>query len=243
MSGVPPGPSPTGGRWCASPGAGGRTEGGAAQSRICPPVVRHDFARATHEGALRFARHASCAQQPSCVQGEETTMQAIRRRAFLATAAGALTALTAGGILAAPLAAAGGLSSPPLVSATQWTDASAAAGTGQSGLDAVSCSTSSRCVAVGSEAQSTGGQVFAEEWNGSVWSPIGNLSVPTGAADNLTGVSCVGAVFCIAVGGDAASAISFVWNQNGSAFVQTSVPVPPGRDLLISQLGVVRLHR
>src|SRR5579862_8071944 len=67
-----------------------------------------------------------------------------------------------------------------------------------SGLNDVSCTTGSSCVAVGSSELS--GSVFvtyADSWNGSTWSLE---TIPNASNSNLSGVSCPFSGVCIAVG-------------------------------------------
>ena len=71
-------------------------------------------------------------------------------------------------------------------------------------LTSVSCvpTASGFCEAVGSHADSSGvnSVPLAEMWNGSRWK-IQNAATPAGGSMSLTGVSCVSARFCMAVGG------------------------------------------
>ena len=66
-----------------------------------------------------------------------------------------IAALAVGGLASPPAGAT--LTSPPLVSASNWTNANAASGSASNGLNAVSCATSSFCVAVGQQNIATGG--------------------------------------------------------------------------------------
>jgi hypothetical protein len=66
----------------------------------------------------------------------------------------------------------------------------------------VSCSSASRCMAVGgSEVNQGAGPLpsFAEAWNGSNWQPVKAANPPTGRRQ-LTAVSCTAAAACMAVG-------------------------------------------
>ena len=98
-------------------------------------------------------------------------------------------------------------------------------------LTAVSCASSSFCLAVGY----TGGneptsRPFAELWNGSTWSlqyanPAFPLP-PSGFRGQLYGVSCQSASFCMAVGsweglGGTPQGLAMTWN--GSGWTDTSV--------------------
>ncbi len=90
-------------------------------------------------------------------------------------------------------------SSPSLSSSVTQTNA----------LNAVSCASPSFCVAVGYYENSDGMWNVVLTWNGAAWSRDGSesLSVPeppatgfSGGADQLNGVSCAAADYCVAVG-------------------------------------------
>ena len=70
-----------------------------------------------------------------------------------------------------------------------------------SSLQAVSCSSSTACTAVGSYSKKEGGfHAFAERWNGTEWQ-LQSTPNPSGAEDSqLFGVSCSSATACTAVG-------------------------------------------
>jgi hypothetical protein len=146
-------------------------------------------------------------------------------RAVLFAATAGLVALTVGLIGAAPAGA--GLTSAPTVGATAWTDAGAPAGTGVSGLSAVSCSSASFCTAVGEQMQATGGALLIEMWNGSSWGVVTGVTGPLSSSNTLEGVSCVGPAFCLAVG-SVFPGVAFAERWNGSAWSQVTVAIPPG---------------
>jgi hypothetical protein len=135
-----------------------------------------------------------------------------------------IAALAVGGLAAPPAGAA--LTSPPLVSASTWTNANAASGSASNALNAVSCATSSFCVAVGTQNTATGGGVLIEQWNGTAWSVATGVSIPASPNDTLDGVSCAGPSFCLAVGGQGAGALAEMWN--GTSGSSVTVPVPSG---------------
>jgi hypothetical protein len=149
----------------------------------------------------------------------------------LAGAAGIVLSLTitAGGVLSTQAGA--GLTSPPLVSATSWTNANAAPASDANQLQGVACPTSSFCVGVGIQNSSTGFDSLIEQWNGSTWSVASGIPADHGS---LSGVSCAGPTFCLAVGGES-TALSYLWN--GSSWAAESVPLPPGTTFSI--LGTV----
>jgi hypothetical protein len=68
-------------------------------------------------------------------------------------------------------------------------------------LSAVSCTSASFCVAVGSGDGSAGFYIpAAEMWNGTSWSPMFPPIPPSAQFGQLAGVSCASASFCMAVG-------------------------------------------
>ena len=143
-------------------------------------------------------------------------------RMFLVAAAGTLMAL-----FAAPLATAGAstITSPPTVSATNWTSSSAAAGSGSNQLNDVSCTTSTFCVAVGLENNGTGGGTLIEQWNGTSWTVVPSVNAPATTGDFLNSVSCVGTTFCLAVGGSITGpAVAETWNGTAWSFVTAAAP-------------------
>jgi hypothetical protein len=145
-------------------------------------------------------------------------------RAVVVAAAVALVAPAVGLVGAAPAGAAP--TSPPTVAATSWTNANAPAGSGQSFLFAVSCTSASFCAAVGQQNASTGGATLIEMWNGAHWTVVPGVSLPPSANDMLNSVSCVGPAFCLAVGGAPNAALAEQWN--GSAWTQVAVTTPAG---------------
>jgi hypothetical protein len=64
-------------------------------------------------------------------------------------------------------------------------------------LNAVACSSSAECVAVGSRVL---GLTLIERWNGLTWSVVHALDPPGGVNDGLNGVACPTATTCAAVG-------------------------------------------
>ena len=148
-----------------------------------------------------------------------------RLRMLLIGATSMLVALTVATLGPLP-AGAGNPTSPPLVSASNWTNANAAAGSGENELNAVTCATASFCVAVGQQKESTGGALLIEQWNGTAWSVVSGVTVTPSANDALNGVSCAGPSFCMAVGSTGAGAFAEMWN--GSTWSASTVTPPPG---------------
>ena len=140
-----------------------------------------------------------------------------------------LTVVCAMALGALPLAVSGGsaqaaLTVPATVSASNWTTMSNTEGTSPSSdsyLGSLSCVTSVFCLAVGSNDVFSDPTYFAEQWNGSTWSPIA-LPTPAGAAElELDQVSCVTTSFCVAVGQAYFSGTQtpLILQWNGSGFV------------------------
>ena len=101
-------------------------------------------------------------------------------------------------------------------------------------LLSVSCTSDSFCVAVG-----VGGTIssdfvpFADEWNGSSWSISDGPSVPDGYTNaELTGVSCTGPAWCMAVGYATNTSTGFSQalgeQWDGSAWSPSSLPAVAG---------------
>jgi hypothetical protein len=106
-------------------------------------------------------------------------------------------------------------------------------GTMGSSLAAVSCVSTTACMAVGSYTTSTDYRNLIESWNGTMWSVVPSPDLASG--DNqITGVSCISASSCTAVGYyDSNNVGSFVESWNGSkwSIVTPSSPTATG-DLL-----------
>lgn len=97
-----------------------------------------------------------------------------------------------------------------------------------SGLTGMSCSSPSACVAVGGERTVTGSRLgFAEVYDGRTWT-LSSVPVPAPFAGTvLTGISCVTATFCMAVG----------WFQTQAARYQTVAEIWDGRTWTVSLPG------
>ncbi|HEY5384444.1 MAG TPA: hypothetical protein VIJ56_04355 [Acidimicrobiales bacterium] len=147
------------------------------------------------------------------------------RIGLLVATAGALVAFTASTVIAAP-AGAVNPTRPPTVSAVQWTDAHAAAGTASNQLNNISCTSASFCVAVGQQNVGTGGGTLAEVWNGKTWSVVPSADPSASTGDALVSVSCVGPSFCLAVGGSDSAPIAETWN--GTAWTLATAATPTG---------------
>ncbi|HWF34390.1 MAG TPA: hypothetical protein VG295_03435, partial [Solirubrobacteraceae bacterium] len=111
------------------------------------------------------------------------------------------------GILATAVASAV-VGAAPAYGAT-WTTAATVSpvGLADSSLTAVSCVSSTSCMAVGTADGGPGNSLssppnigsFAESWNGSAWTLVPTAS-SAGPSAGLNSVSCPSAVFCVAVG-------------------------------------------
>lgn len=100
-------------------------------------------------------------------------------------------------------------------------------------LHAVSCPSTSACLAVGEDFVSNRSTVgLAESWNGTIWESKPPLN-PSGSKDAvLEGVACTSSTNCLAVGrwsakaGSSPTAFSEQWN--GSKWTLLSTPAPTG---------------
>ncbi len=112
-------------------------------------------------------------------------------------------------------------------------------GATQHSLSAVSCTSATRCVAVGAVTKGSRDLSFAERWDGHHWSLLTPPSPPKGTRSEFNGVSCTSATRCVAVGdstkGSQTSALAEVWNGSKWA-VQQTPDRPQGKD---SQLDSV----
>jgi hypothetical protein len=124
----------------------------------------------------------------------------------------------------APFGGTATLTSPPTVSASQWTNAHAPSASGSNLLNDVSCTTASFCVAVGQQNSGAGGGSLVEQWNGSSWAVVPSVNVPATSDDNLVSVSCVGPSFCMAVGSSGLGAVAETWN--GTAWTLATPVIP-----------------
>jgi hypothetical protein len=116
---------------------------------------------------------------------------------------------------------------------TAWSVVPAVNPTGSTAttLSAVSCLSTTSCMAVGQGVVATNAVLLAESWNGTSWSTLSTPD-PTGStAASFGGVSCVTPTSCTAVGFDTVGAntltLAEIWN--GSTWTVQSTPNPaPG---------------
>lgn len=115
-------------------------------------------------------------------------------------------------------------------------------------LQAVSCRSTTLCVAVGAynTGSTSGGNLngagLAEIWNGTAhtWTAVKGLTA-AGAFTGLTGISCVNTHQCVTVGvvssnGSSGTPVADTWN--GSAWTRTATPKVPSGAFLTELTGV-----
>ena len=125
---------------------------------------------------------------------------------------------------------------------TTWADQPVAALPRSASLGAVSCVSSTFCVAVGGTGTlGSRGSTVAEMWNGATWA-VSRTPNPRGKQDNvLSGVSCVTASFCAAVGqwnkGIAAGTIVELWN--GKRWQLETTPTAGNEDAYLRAISCV----
>jgi hypothetical protein len=93
-------------------------------------------------------------------------------------------------------------------------------------LQDVSCVSAKFCMAVGDRSNGTTGQALVLKWNGAKWTTVSSPDSSTAKDNELYGVSCVSASFCMAVGyynnGTANQALVLKWN--GAKWTTVSSP-------------------
>jgi hypothetical protein len=150
-----------------------------------------------------------------------------RARIKIVTAAGVSGLLLAAAAVTLPAAAV----TLPAAAATQ-APAVPQPGSG-SGLHAVTCTSVSNCWAVGNYGNGPVDASEALHWDGSAWTLVAtpNPADASGGHDILSGVSCVSATDCWAVGEYGASNIqhrTLALQWNGSSWSQVTTPNPGG---------------
>jgi hypothetical protein len=90
------------------------------------------------------------------------------------------------------------------------------AGSPDSELNGVSCTTPSACTAVGYAVIGTSHDTLVESWDGGSWTIVPSPGAPGSTIDDLLGVSCTGATSCAAVGystsGSSIGTLVELWN-------------------------------
>lgn len=100
--------------------------------------------------------------------------------------------------------------------------------------DAISCPTTSSCVAVGLDNSLQGNAsttaLWTWVWDGSAWSSHGIVKLPAGYGAIFRSVSCATANSCEAAGADLvdSSFHPLLYHWNGSAWTRQPAPLPPG---------------
>lgn len=101
-------------------------------------------------------------------------------------------------------------------------------------LDGVSCTTSTSCMSVGDYGDSSGNvETLVEGWNGTTWSIVPSPD-PSKNADYLTGISCTGKSFCVAVGDsgvDYSKTLILSWNGTTWSVIASPDPGDSGNAL------------
>jgi hypothetical protein len=100
----------------------------------------------------------------------------------------------------------------------------------ESNLDAVSCATSSYCIAVGgvgTYAHTLTGKAIFSIWNGTTWT-LHYANPPTGQGNFLQGVTCLASNYCVASGGggtyntDTSHGLTWFWNGGKFTLINTA---------------------
>jgi hypothetical protein len=112
---------------------------------------------------------------------------------------------------------------------TTWTVVTTTppAGEKNSQLNALSCASSSWCMAVGGYTNASSDFVsLAQVWNGTTWSVVPSPNPGSGTSGEFIGVSCAGAGFCVTVGqwynGTVFQAQLATWN--GTSWTNVTAP-------------------
>jgi hypothetical protein len=106
-----------------------------------------------------------------------------------------------------------------------------AAASAQNALSGIWCASSVKCVAVGGTSYVAGaGRPLAETWNGKSWRSVA-VRLPSGASfADLERLSCVSAIFCVAVGsyGNSSTAHLLAEFWDGRSWTPSEPPAPAG---------------
>lgn len=113
-------------------------------------------------------------------------------------------------------------------------------GATDSTLNAVSCTSSSACTAVGTYSDGTNQHAFIERYTGTSWTSQTAGTPPTGSTDTtLTGVSCTTATACVAVGSSTDATGTYTLSQTWAGSSWSTVrPVNPSGSTLVSMSAV-----
>jgi hypothetical protein len=106
------------------------------------------------------------------------------------------------------------------------------AGTTQSQLTGVACTSATRCIAVGSYVAKSGTRnTLAERWNGHSWTITRTPNPATSSGSQLSGVACTSAAACTAVGGyfnKSGFGVTLAERWNGKSWKVQSTPKTSG---------------
>ncbi len=108
------------------------------------------------------------------------------------------------------------------------------------GLNGISCVSASNCIAVGHSLSTSGSErTLVEGWNGTRWAVTASPN-PSGGGSSLSGVTCLTASRCIAVGAHAPSQqTSHTLIEQWDGMSWTIVPSPNGGSSTMSKLSAV----
>jgi hypothetical protein len=97
-----------------------------------------------------------------------------------------------------------------------------------SDLNAVSCTSTTFCMAVGSFWNGTVTQNWTEKWNGPRWAKVTVPDTSSTEANRLYGVSCTSATCCLAVGlvSTGTESLTLAEKWNGSSWTVVTSPDP-----------------
>jgi len=125
---------------------------------------------------------------------------------------------------------------------TRWSVVPSPNGPGRiNGLDGVSCTSRTFCMAVGTQ-YTPDIKPLAESWNGTRWSLVPVPGVGRAGEGELSGVSCTARSACVAVGSSGAIGRTLAESWNGTKW--SLVPIPnPGKTADNALLGVSCVSR
>ncbi len=103
---------------------------------------------------------------------------------------------------------------------TAWTVVPPVIPTGSTGasIHGVSCTSSTFCVAVGSQTMSGSFIPLVEQWNGTAWSAVTTPHLTTSGNAEFSAVSCHGSTLCVAVGYQAAEDLTLAEMWDGATW-------------------------
>jgi hypothetical protein len=97
-------------------------------------------------------------------------------------------------------------------------------------LNAVTCPTTTNCIAVGNYSTKSWSRTLIEQWNGTTWAIIASPNPPGQTLATLSGVACVSSTSCLAVGNYSTKSWSrtLVERWNGTTWSIVTSPNPHG---------------